>query len=91
MRVKLPWTAEQIFNLWEWQRCGHSHPFTCANRGDGKHKHRWGDLGVLVPSFDGWVCVDCDYTQDWAHDFMLNEPAPKPGLVLAQAWTGRKK
>ncbi len=38
------------------------HPYTCENRGDGKHRTTR-DLGVLTPTLDGWVCKDCDYTQ----------------------------
>lgn len=49
------------------------HPFTCANRGDGNHRHAYGDLGALVPTVRGWICPFCDYTQDWAHDFMKKE------------------
>ena len=32
---------------------------------------------------DGWVCSVCDYTQDWAHDFMLAsaDTHPKGGDV----------
>jgi hypothetical protein len=44
-----------------------SHPYTCANRGDGKHGHEAGDLGVLIATEQGWVCPHCDYTQTWAH------------------------
>jgi hypothetical protein len=31
----------------------------------------------LVPSTTGWVCreLNCDYTQEWAHDFMLDGSA----------------
>jgi hypothetical protein len=72
---KAPWTEEQVLNLLAWQKSDHVHPFTCPNRGDGKHHEFWGDLGVLVPSGDGWACPSCDYRQDWAHTFMLDGSA----------------
>ena len=46
------------------------HPFTCPNRGDGNHFDNGSDLGALIPTVRGWICQCCDYTQDWAHDFM---------------------
>lgn len=51
------------------------HPFTCGNRDD--HPEIAGDKGVLVPTTRGWICPICDYTQDWAHDFMFREPPNK--------------
>lgn len=53
------------------------HPFTCANRSEG-HPFRDGDYGVLVATVDGWTCPDCDYTQDWAHTFMLDPAMGEP-------------
>lgn len=46
------------------------HPFTCPNRGDGNHRENSVDLGALVPTVRGWICQYCDYTQEWAHEFM---------------------
>lgn len=46
------------------------HPFTCVNRGDGNHRDIYGDLGALIPTVRGWICPFCDYTQNWAHEFM---------------------
>lgn len=67
---RAPWTTEQVAALNRWQ-AGPMHPFTCFNWGDGSH--RWAtDLGVLVATEQGWVCPDCNYTQDWAHEFMLD-------------------
>lgn len=74
-RSPAPWTAEQVQNLLDFQQANYMHPFTCANRGDGSHIIVFGDLGTLVPTVRGWVCLCCDYTQDWAHDFMLNGEA----------------
>jgi len=49
------------------------HPFTCGKRDD--HPVVAGDKGVLVPTIYGWICPFCDYTQDWAHPFMMGEKA----------------
>jgi len=46
------------------------HPFTCPNRGDGRHFDNGADLGALIPTTRGWICQCCEYTQTWAHDFM---------------------
>lgn len=61
--MKSPWTDEQVKNLNAFQACGFMHPFTCGNdqcRCD------------LTATNAGWVCPRCDYTQDWAHDFMAS-------------------
>lgn len=47
------------------------HPYTCANRGDGRHGEEGGDTGVLIATITGWVCPHCSYTQDWAHPVMV--------------------
>ncbi len=74
---KAPWTEEEVEHLLAWQKSDHMHPFTCPNRADGKHFKMTGDrdLGVLLPNTQGWICPDCDYTQDWAHTFMLDGSA----------------
>jgi hypothetical protein len=69
-RIGAPFTPEQVANLEVFQRSGTMHPFTCANRGDGKHGNVDGDTGMLVPTVRGWICRYCDYTQEWAHAFM---------------------
>jgi hypothetical protein len=78
---RAPWTDEEVAALERWQS-GPFHPFTCPNRREG---HRvTTDLGVLVPTGQGWTCPDCDYTQDWAHSFMISTTAaPKlPRLIV---------
>jgi len=74
------WNEEQQQKLMEWQRCQHVHPFTCANRGDGRHpfEAEYGDHGVLRAGPDGWWCPHCAYTQTWAHDFMFHGAPPRP-------------
>lgn len=64
------WSIQQVENLSRFQRSGKMHPFTCPNRED--HFDDGIDKGRLVPTRWGWICQCCDYTQDWAHDFMLN-------------------
>jgi hypothetical protein len=73
--MKAPWTPQQVAALNRYQASGFAHPFTCGNRSRDTHPTiANGDFGVLVATEYGWKCPDCDYTQDWAHDGMLNEP-----------------
>lgn len=59
-----PWSPEQVKNLNDFQTEGHMHPFTCGSpdcRAD------------LVATANGWTCPSgCGYTQNWAHDFMVD-------------------
>ena len=71
----MTFTPDDVVRLLEWQTPNPdpfkaTHPFTCENRGDGNHRVILGDLGTLLPTVRGWICPFCDYTQDWAHDFM---------------------
>lgn len=62
------WSRETVTALNELQTGARfGHPYTCPNRGDGKHHHNGNDLGCLVATEHGWICPDCDYTQGWAH------------------------
>jgi hypothetical protein len=56
-----PFTPEQVAALNRFQTNGNFHPFTCGN--DSRHR-------VLVATESGWMCLDCDYRQEWAHSFM---------------------
>lgn len=58
------WTEDQVKSANEFQQSGCFHPFTCGNE-----KCR----DVLKATKKGWVCPSCDYTQDWAHEWMLND------------------
>jgi hypothetical protein len=40
----------------------------------------YGDPGTLTATRHGWYCVGCAYRQNWAHDFMLQGPPPRPVL-----------
>lgn len=53
-------TPEEVKSLNEYQRSKYWHPFTCGNGCDVN----------LIASVEGWSCPGCEYTQDWAHDFM---------------------
>lgn len=64
-------SPNQVRNLEEFQRARVMHPFTCPNRSDEAHH----GSGELVATVRGWICQYCDYTQDWAHDFMMNGEA----------------
>jgi hypothetical protein len=68
-----PWTADEVDALNRWQS-GPYHPFTCAHRNETPHRIT-SDKGVLVASEQGWSCPDCDYTQNWAHRFMVSSDA----------------
>jgi hypothetical protein len=71
-QIKTPWSMEQVAALWRWQSCDYVHEFTCPNRAD--HPVMNNEKGVLIPTVRGWICQCCDYTQDWAHDFMFDDP-----------------
>lgn len=75
MTLKAPWTTEKIEVLAELQRGErYGHPYTCPDRGDGKHLHNGNDLGCLTPTTAGWICESCGYLQDWAHESSLSLP-----------------
>lgn len=71
-----PWSLETVEGLNRWQQSPSVHPFTCPNRGDGKHSTNYADHdnGVLVATRAGWVCRDCGYNQVWAYAFMTKQP-----------------
>ena len=75
MLVKAPWTDEEVAKLNEFQETSWMHPFTCVFRGDDHEGE-----GVLVATNAGWVCPQCEYTQNWAHDFMLEGAPPMPSF-----------
>lgn len=56
------------------------HPFTCRNRSAEGHQWRWDDLGTLVPTAKGFVCPDCDFRQDWAHQAMTDPDLATIGI-----------
>lgn len=61
-QIKAPFTKEQVDALQQYQNeCKH-HQFTCQEFHGTECK--------LVPTIRGWICPYCDYTQDWAYEFM---------------------
>jgi hypothetical protein len=79
---RAPFTPNQVDALKWLQASGRIHPYTCGL--DSTHPN-------LVPLATGWVCLACDYTQDWAHPVVLSEgwtvTSPTPDLQ----WTIRPK
>ena len=68
------WTDDQAAKLNEFQASGHIHPFTCETaHPEGRD---------LVATRKGWICLHCDYTQSWAHDFMFKGAPPNPFQAL---------
>jgi len=90
--IEAPWTPEQVEALNAYQTSGAWHPFTCANRDPATHEaHGRGDYGVLIATPAGWVCEDCNYTQNWAHRFMAETDdgfAATAALLLSVAPPG---
>lgn len=82
--INAPWSVEVIENLAKLQsgEC-YGHPYTCINRGDGRHHHNGNDTGCLIPTHNGWVCKDCDYTQEWVHASSTTMPltADMPSIL----------
>lgn len=72
-------TSDQVLMLLEHQTNDEFHPYTCGNRGDGKHREFFGDIGILFPTVRGWVCPFCDYTQTTAHGMTIGEIAEGGG------------
>jgi hypothetical protein len=75
--VRAPFTSQEVESLNRWQNATWVHPYTC---GSGRRKdatHVDGE-GKLVATETGWSCPYCEYTQDWAHGFMMQGPTPKP-------------
>lgn len=68
-KIFAPFTPEQVKHLNNWQQTLPVHPFTCGT----KEKHKEGDEDRLIPTKDGWICLSCDYKQNWAHDYMAKE------------------
>ena len=66
-KTTAPWNSQQIDALNKTQRAGFIHEFTCPESHEGSDR-------TLVATVNGWICPHCDYTQNWAHDFMFEEP-----------------
>jgi hypothetical protein len=82
-----PWTKDEVISLMDFQEAGHFHEFTCVRRDDGNHA----GSGALVPTVRGWICQFCDYTQDWAHDFMLNGSHREASKAIIEQLHGKPR
>ncbi len=71
-QVKAPFTKEEAEKLNQYQKLGFLHEFTCPN----KHP----DRTLIAKEGAGWYCPHCDYTQNWAHAFMLEAEEIKKSL-----------
>ncbi len=58
-RLIAPWTWKQVLALNSHQESGRWHPYTCPGEHD---EHR-----ELRATSHGWICLYCDYTQNWVH------------------------
>ena len=67
MIVEAPWTDQQVIRLNRWQRNERVHGFTCPNEHEGDR--------LLIAGNEGWHCPKCAFTQNWAHDFMMQSPS----------------
>lgn len=85
-QIKAPFTPEQVAALQNYQDADHFHPFTCGNR-----ENHPPELYRLTPTVRGWICQFCDYTQDWAHDFMAQPLPPDPTDALLEEIRGNVK
>ncbi len=62
MREKVPFSPEQIDALWDYQKSGIFHEYTCPNGPE-----------MLFPCEQGLVCPTCGYTQDWAINWTVSK------------------
>lgn len=83
--IVAPWSKKQCDALNAWQKRSGVQRFMCSRHGDGEHKAA---NGVLVATRNGWRCMDCPYTQTWAHDFMAEpEARAKPIDAISEGDT----
>lgn len=81
LMTKAPWTDDEVAALNGYQVVGVMHPFTCGRDGHAATpENPTGGSPDLVATNAGWVCPDpaCEYTQNWAHEFMLTKEARTP-------------
>lgn len=66
MKIQAPFNENQIKNLERYQRLGYVHPFTCP-----QNSTHISD-GILLPTTNGMICIECGYIQNWVHDYMTS-------------------
>ena len=80
-KIVAPWTKEQVAELQRHQNLGIFHPYTCGTKGC-KTKDEYHGNSILIPTEYGWICPNCDYTQDWAHASMADKIANDEGEAI---------
>lgn len=65
--IRIPFSYHQVEALNLYQLSNRFHPFCCF--GPNKKDHPL--EAKLVATVRGWICPYCDYTQYWAHEFMV--------------------
>ena len=88
IKPRAPWSDEQVEALNDYQQAGWMHPFTCGRCRDADTRWPSPDQHLLVATNDGWTCPACDYTQDWAHDFMFHGPPEALRALLGSGGDG---
>lgn len=88
MKTFAPWSKAQVAALNAFQVSGRLHPFTCPH--DYHPSHRNCPM-LLVAREDGWHCYDseCDYTQNWAHEWMTDGDPDKVVPEVAESFRER--
>jgi len=79
-------TDDQIKSFNDFQHSGMFHPFTCGSGRRTDKDHLDGE-GLLVLTPDGLRCPYCEYTQQWAHEFMLNGSWKETEDKMRNVWT----
>lgn len=67
MIIKAPLTKGQMNSINAFQKYSIFHQYTCENWADANHKS-----GILIALIGGLFCRECEYTQDWVHDWTAN-------------------
>lgn len=82
-KIYAPFTEEQAAALNRYQHAGRMHPFTCPRWHSDWMPPLQHDL--IAHAGEGWTCSDirCDYTQNWAHAFMLEPELGVPVVTEA--------
>jgi hypothetical protein len=76
-RWEQPWDKDKLRLLKMYQDSGYFHPYTCPN-----------DRSTLSLTPFGWVCIFCDYEQDWA--WAVDEGLMEWGISLWKEWKNGK-
>lgn len=68
--IRTPFSPIQVELLNEYQKSDIMHPFTCMGIRCKKRTEQENE-GILIATEEGWICPCGQYTQLWAHAFML--------------------